>query len=245
MEETAHATGTTASNDYEATTRESLLDVILDRMAKAGKSTIISRVVLVAQMNSRMQNVDHHKAFFTKLVDKIHLEGDITGLVLAYPTCLAAIFEAKTGILLQVLRDLQSTPAADSKISAARIICCTEDIPARVFHSMHMGWVASLSNADSSEGLDSASAVKAGADLNAFLRKVGSSFVGLSESELRKRLFSLESYHDEVPPPEQLLALTATEDAPTIEEFLELFDAPINVDLDSEKVWPMPTSLKY
>lgn len=29
------------------------------------------------------------------------------------------------------------------------------------------------------------------------------------------------------------------QDAPTIDEYLELFDEPVNVDLDSERVWPM------
>ncbi len=35
------------------------------------------------------------------------------------------------------------------------------------------------------------------------------------------------------------------QDAPTVSEFLDIFDSPINVDLESEQVWPMPPPLKY
>ncbi len=35
------------------------------------------------------------------------------------------------------------------------------------------------------------------------------------------------------------------QDAPTLNEYLEIFDAPINVDLDSEQVWPLPPPLQY
>ncbi len=55
---------------------------------------------------------------------------------------------------------------------------------------------------------------------------------------------SLDSYHDDMPAPEVVLSLVPAEDAPTLEEYLDLFDAPINVDLDSERVWPMPESFR-
>lgn len=35
------------------------------------------------------------------------------------------------------------------------------------------------------------------------------------------------------------------QDAPTIEEYLDIFNGPVNVDLDSESVWPMPVPLKF
>ena len=35
------------------------------------------------------------------------------------------------------------------------------------------------------------------------------------------------------------------QEAPTIAEFLDIFDSPVSVDLDSEQVWPMPASFKF
>jgi len=32
----------------------------------------------------------------------------------------------------------------------------------------------------------------------------------------------------------------APQDAPTIDEYLDIFDVPLTIDLDSEQVWPMP-----
>jgi hypothetical protein len=40
------------------------------------------------------------------------------------------------------------------------------------------------------------------------------------------------------------LCVDMLQDAPTIEEYLELFDAPISIDLDSERVWPMPVPVR-
>lgn len=239
MEETAR------TQDFDSTTRESLLDVILDRMQKSGKSTIISRMLLVGRINSRQANADCHKGFFGKIVEKVLVEGDITGLVLVYPYCVAAVFEGKTGLLLTLLRELHSSPQADSKFHEVRVVCCTEDIPSRCYSAFYVGYIPSLSNADTADPLDAATGVKYAADLNSFLRKLGPTLSSVSESELKKRLYAMDSYYDDIPAAEAVLSLCATEDAPLVEEFLDLFDAPINVDLDSEKVWPMPAQLKY
>lgn len=49
---------------------------------------------------------------------------------------------------------------------------------------------------------------------------------------------------DDAPSTETLLSLVPAEDAPTLQEFLDIFDTPVNVDLDSEKVWPMPNAIR-
>jgi hypothetical protein len=67
----------------------------------------------------------------------------------------------------------------------------------------------------------------------------------VTQAEQRKQLSALASFHDDLPAPESLLSLVSAEDAPTLPEFLDIFDAPVNLDLDSERVWPMPPALKY
>lgn len=35
------------------------------------------------------------------------------------------------------------------------------------------------------------------------------------------------------------------QDAPTLEEFMDIFNGPINVDLESEQAWPMAPALAF
>ena len=55
---------------------------------------------------------------------------------------------------------------------------------------------------------------------------------------------NLESHVDGIPAPESILSLTPAEDAPTVAEYLDIFGGTVNVDLDSESVWPMPMPIK-
>jgi len=39
--------------------------------------------------------------------------------------------------------------------------------------------------------------------------------------------------------------LLAADGAPTLAEFLDIFDTTLDIDLDSENVWPLPPPLKF
>ena len=50
----------------------------------------------------------------------------------------------------------------------------------------------------------------------------------------------------ELPTLKQLMGLLKQpEGAPTLTEFLEVYDSPLDVDLDGENVWPMPSTLNF
>lgn len=53
-------------------------------------------------------------------------------------------------------------------------------------------------------------------------------------------LNNITTYWDGMPKVEQVLSLLTFVDAPLVTEFLDMFDGPVNIDLESERVWPMP-----
>ena len=53
-------------------------------------------------------------------------------------------------------------------------------------------------------------------------------------------LANIGTYWEGMPKAEQVLSLTAYDAAPTIDEFLGLFSGPLNLGLESERVWPIP-----
>lgn len=225
--------------------RETLLDVVLDKLQKSGKTTIVTRIILVGRFIRREGNVDYHQEFYGKLVEKHSHEGEITGLLLCYPACMAILLEAKNSVLMHLLRDLEAAGQAETRITEMRVISCTEDIPIRCFNGWYAGWVSVAGSADSMDAVDSTTIVKTGTELNSFMRKVGPTLVGLSDNDLARRLASIEAYYEDTPASELVLALVPAEDAPTLEEYLEIFNTAINVDLDSEQTWPMPRPLQH
>ena len=77
--------------------------------------------------------------------------------------------------------------------------------------------------------------------LGAMLRECAGD-AGRMETTLR----TLASGFTELPTMPQLMGLLRTEEgAPTLEEFLDVYDAALDVDLDSENVWPMPPPLRF
>eukprot|EP00803_Ostreobium_quekettii_P009547 evm.model.scf_85EXC.4 EVM.evm.TU.scf_85EXC.4 scf_85EXC:34355-35602(+) len=62
--------------------------------------------------------------------------------------------------------------------------------------------------------------------------------------DMRNAMRSLQPYCDDVPSPQILMSLLASEKLMTVDEFLEAFDSPNNIDLDSENIWPMPPSVE-
>lgn len=231
--------------EYGPQSRENLLDVVLEKIQKAGKSAIFSRVVYVARFSRREQNLDGLKEFHKRIIDKHDSGNEVSGMMLVYPACMVHMLEARTSTLMAILKDTVAAPQGDSKIAEARVVSSTEDISARCYTAWYCSFINTASAVDVMDPCDTTTIVKTASEVNAFLRKVGQSLTGQSEPEVRRRLTSLESYVDGTPAPEVLLSLTPAEDAPTMEEYLDIFNGPVNVDLDSESVWPMPTPLKF
>jgi len=66
-------------------------------------------------------------------------------------------------------------------------------------------------------------------------------FRELKGQGLKDVLEGIVTFWEAMPSVESALSLIACEDAPSVDEFLALFDGPVNIDLESERVWPMPT----
>lgn len=224
--------------------RDTLLDVILNKVSKSGKNVLTSRLVYVARLQHRASGVDAVKAPLARAVEKLSQDGDVTGFLLVYPMCYVHVIEGKTQQLMAILREVM-THSAELRLHETRVISSTEDVPSRYFNAWYAAFVPSNSTAEAMDPLDAFGAVKSASDINAFLRKTGPQLQGPNDGDTRRRLQAFESAFDDVPPQELVLSLAPTEDAPTVSEFLDIFDSPINVDLESEQVWPMPPPLKY
>lgn len=62
----------------------------------------------------------------------------------------------------------------------------------------------------------------------------------LNAQELQVALENISTYWEGMPKPENVLCLLDSDMVVPVSAYLELFDTPIDLDLDSEKVWPVP-----
>jgi hypothetical protein len=62
----------------------------------------------------------------------------------------------------------------------------------------------------------------------------------LKGQELTVALENISKYWEGMPRVDAILSLTTFESAPTIPDFLGLFSGPVKIDLETERVWPIP-----
>jgi len=56
---------------------------------------------------------------------------------------------------------------------------------------------------------------------------------------------SSKQFLNRLPSAERIVAYSAIDDLSSIDEFLEVYDSPIELTLESEKVWPVEPFLRY
>ena len=121
-----------------------------------------------------------------------------------------------------------------------------DDAPGRAFP----GWNASFVNevakgaAEMGDQDDEALAEQV-SELNISFINLGHSLQKLSKDEVSTYLKSLRSNFTDLPGPEHIIGLAGAAGAPPVLEYLEIVDGPIDIELDDEKVWPMPPLLAF
>lgn len=62
----------------------------------------------------------------------------------------------------------------------------------------------------------------------------------LKAQELQVALENIATYWEGMPKADNVLGLLNSDMVVPVSAYLELFDTPVDLDLDSEKVWPVP-----
>jgi hypothetical protein len=62
----------------------------------------------------------------------------------------------------------------------------------------------------------------------------------LKGAEREVALGNVAAYWDAIPKAETVSSLLLCEDVPTMDEFLAMFSGPVNIDFETEQVWPIP-----
>ncbi|XP_066433621.1 testis-expressed protein 47-like [Eleutherodactylus coqui] len=225
----------------------SALTVLLE--AQQMKS-IIHRMIYVARISReqapRSDIPDHYERLFHQLI-KSNLGESISGLLLLYPGCVIHMIEASSEILTGINQDLIQiqNQGANSLLQDIKIIVISHNIPSRLlprwcFHivGLPIQYLDDFGNEQSEETMVE--------ECLTLMMKLG---LFLSQTLKSGSKGPEDNLHDLAPGllvREQIIFfLIRSERFLKPEEFLAMYNKPINSSVASDLVWPAPQYLLY
>ncbi|XP_008259981.2 testis-expressed protein 47 [Oryctolagus cuniculus] len=207
------------------------------------KKFLLHRMFVVASIQENTEKTDvaeYYEQAFQSIL-KHHLGEAVTGLLLVYPTSMLHILESSTGTLYQILEEYLSHQNEEFMIKDMKIIAISHNIPSRLFMQWHISLikvpVLYLDDVTQSQTLEEVITEflththKLGLYLFKTI-KVGTKGLG-------------DNLHQIVPdllPPEQIVKyLCKSKEFMNPAEFMNMYNKPIHITLDSEIVWPAPS----
>ena len=222
----------------------SLLDVMLERQNELAskrktKEAMVNRITLVGTVASsaKAHSAEDAKAFFLDCVQDV----SHTGCLVVYPGAVLLVLELEAGVQLDCLRKIANAVRASETFETVRIVSSTEDVPFNAFSSLVTAFVAQ-ENAKP-EPIDEEVMVKSLSNINLKMLELGAHLSTLSGDELAKAVDSLNTAFPDLPTADAVVSAAVTTAPPTLNEFLEIYDTPTDIELESEQVWPAPPML--
>ncbi|XP_054419818.1 testis-expressed protein 47 [Pteronotus mesoamericanus] len=209
------------------------------------KKFLIDRMFLVAKTRPNIEKKDiaeYYEQVFQS-ISRYHLGEAVTGLLLIYPTSVLHILESSDGTLHQILLDYLNHQKNETEffIKGMKIIVVSHNIPTRIF----MQWQVSvikvpvmyLDDVTQSQSLEEV--------VTEFLTQTHKLALYLFKNVKVGTKGPGDNLHQVVPellPPQQIIKyLYNSEEFMNPETFLNMYNKPVHVTLDSEVVWPAPS----
>eukprot|EP00296_Roombia_truncata_P000657 JP436342.1.p1 GENE.JP436342.1~~JP436342.1.p1 ORF type:complete len:233 (-),score=10.90 JP436342.1:111-809(-) len=231
--------------DYDAP-RQSLMDVIQERNRKLGKNQSICRVVyairLVNRSDSPQEALTWHETWIQRWTNKDTEKA--TGILLAMPSNLIHVLEVPSKLVYSLLREIKDAMGHKALFESCKVLVSTQDIASRVF-PIWGGKLISLPRSDANhDGNDKVTQMVS--DVYGNLIRLGKKLSALDESEVRQNMDALRSkYTDLLPMNDEVGVFLASKGCTDLTMFLDIYDRPIDLVLDSELVWPIPQPLNF
>ncbi|KAF1317661.1 hypothetical protein FI667_g14598, partial [Globisporangium splendens] len=205
------------------------------------RSAILGKIADASIDNSRKT-----QEYFAKILDKLHI--DATGLVLLQESTILIFLETTADQFLVLCRQLLQQRIIDA--ASVRVLASCDDNAERILQGLYFKKVVVTrqggSDANgSSEWTDDSLcplAVDAFLNLIKFAKKIGP----MVPAEIRKTLTNLSNSDQMCLPSNDLvLWLLGRDEFMGLDEFLHVFDSPIEIELESERVWPVHPLIHY
>jgi len=228
-------------------TGASLLDTTIDRLTELAPRPApllpLGRVCLVGALSEPSAT-----AAFAKWVSPFFEKpAEVTGLLLLLESGWIMTVEGPSADLIAFLRKLHQQLAAGKMVSTAKVVSCQEDVRSRYFPTWaHHKMSVLRSNYAEIEGEGALSALLAETSIGMLKLGKALSANGGSVSVL-DRWESSDAPKElaDMPSNERIGQLLEVPDVTPLELFMDIFESPVDVMMESERVWPPPMAQPY
>ncbi|XP_043384587.1 testis-expressed protein 47-like isoform X2 [Chelonia mydas] len=213
------------------------------------KKLLLHRLVFLAKISPELADKQDLAGYWHRLFLSLqrYYQGEgVTGLLLLYPTYLVHTLEASSEVLYSILRDLRDMQPQQHRalVLEPKILALSHNIPSRLFQqwshkvldvpSRHLGYTTLRE-----EPIETIIG-----ECLAMLLKLGMHLLKYPQSSPNLPNAVLEKVPNLIISQDTICHLLECQELLSPAQFLQIYDSPLNVVMDSECVWPLPGKVK-
>lgn len=218
----------------------SLLDTVTDSLAAAGRPLVtLSRVCLVGKLSGVVPDA----TFKTWCETYVRSPAEVTGLLLLLDSGFLATIEGPTNDLLPLLKAMAEQLEPGGSLAAVKVVSQQEDVRSRYFPS----WLSHKMSVVRSNYAE----LEVEGALTALLAETVIAMLKLGKAlKSNSDVAVLDHWEEEkeladMPSNERVAQLLEITEIPPLEEFMRIFELPVDIVMESDRVWPPPHPQPY
>ncbi|XP_068118014.1 testis-expressed protein 47-like [Hyperolius riggenbachi] len=211
--------------------------------ARDETKSILHRLIFVSKISPNLADKRDLGEFWEQQFQRYSPGEPVTGLLLLYPQYTIHVVESSSDVLYCVLRELRKmqTQGDRALVLDARILVMSHNIPTRLFNQWSYkvlnvpGQYLGEYNDEATDGILTECITK--------ILKIGKHLTKYPKGTKNMPDSVFEKIPDLVVPQTSIRHLLQSKELITPEQFLQAYDTPLHVTLDSDRVWPTPVHL--
>jgi len=219
---------------------------VQDEKAKSlNKTSILHRLVAVAEIGENLSEKSSIENFFEETFDKLQKKMQAessSGILLLYPNHVTIVLESSYDVIVETLRTINSDPTTEDDVSlfeGCRIVTIFHDISSRLFPKWFCRTLNLTPLAQRPE--KNVEAEKLAADIITSVVKLA---LFMMKSAENMQLETFQQLCGQYCPVQLNLTLVLmNRDFMTCEEYLQIFHSPLDVTLDQDVMWPIDNDI--
>ncbi|XP_053310128.1 testis-expressed protein 47-like [Spea bombifrons] len=212
--------------------------------ARDDTKSLLHRLIFVSKISSELADKRDLGEYWEKTFQGYNQGDYVSGLLLLYPSYTIHVLESSSDVLYCVLRELRNMKKQGNRalVLDPRIVVMSHDIPSRLFSQwsykvLHVP-AQHLGDKYANETVDDIIS-----ECLTKILKIGKHLTKYPKGSKNIPDSAFEKVPDLIIPQASISFLLHCKDLLTPDQFLETYDSPLNILMDSDRVWPTPVHL--
>lgn len=206
--------------------------------------SILHRLIFVSTISPDLADKRALGEFWEQQFQQYNQGETVTGILLLYPSCTIHVLESGGDVLYCVLRDLRKMKKRGERalVPNAKILVLSHNIPNRLFSQWSYKvldvpgqYLGDKYSEEATDGIITECLTK--------ILKIGKQLTKYPKGSKTIPNSLFEKLPELTIPQTSILHLLHSRELLTPDQFLQAYDSPLHVTLDSDRVWPTPVHL--